>query len=120
MSASDPLRTSAAARYGDNGRRGGNDSDMNRDSSTRTANYPCRLALLCSLVWATSALAADRNVGPPNFGPNSVTGLVPITYGDLYEPPPSGPGPVTDDPAHPFVSNREFAETGRQPTFHIA
>lgn len=93
---------------------------MNRDSSTRTANYPRRLALLCSLVCATSALGADRIVGPPNFGPNSVTGWVPVTYGDLYEPPPSGPGPVTDDPAHPFVSNREFGQTGRQPTFHIA
>jgi len=35
-------------------------------------------------------------------------------------PPPSGAGPVGQDPAHPFVSNEEFRDTGRQATFPVA
>jgi len=92
---------------------------LNLASSKKIANHLWGLALVWPLTCAASAIAAD-NIGPPNFAPNRVTGWVPVTYGDLYHSPPSGPGPVTDDPAHPFVSNREFAQTGRQPTFHIA
>ena len=68
-----------------------------------------------------SALAAEGAPGaPPNFAPDNLTGWVPVTYGDLFASPPSGPGPVVDDPTHPFVSNREFGSTGQQPTFHIS
>ena len=35
---------------------------------------------------------------------------------DDFQPPPSGPGPVVSDPAHPYYSN----QAGRQPTFRIA
>jgi hypothetical protein len=34
--------------------------------------------------------------------------------------PRGGPGPVTSDPAHPYVSNFEAARTGKQPNFRIA
>jgi hypothetical protein len=37
-----------------------------------------------------------------------------------FIPPKSGPGPVTSDPAHPYVSNFEAARTGKQPNFRIA
>jgi hypothetical protein len=36
------------------------------------------------------------------------------TVDDLL-PPPSGPGPITFDPAHPYVANR-----GTQPTYRVA
>jgi hypothetical protein len=32
----------------------------------------------------------------------------------------SGAGPITDDPAHPTVSNNEARLTGKQPTFPVA
>ena len=39
-----------------------------------------------------------------------------LEIGDDFLPPPSGPGPVTADPAHPYHMNT----SGRQPTFRIA
>jgi hypothetical protein len=35
-------------------------------------------------------------------------------------PPPSGAGPVMQNPAYPHVSNEEFRDTGRQPTLPVA
>jgi hypothetical protein len=37
-----------------------------------------------------------------------------------FLPPKSGPGPVTSDPAHHYVSNFEARRTGEQPNFRIA
>jgi hypothetical protein len=34
--------------------------------------------------------------------------------------PPSGPGPVTNDPQYPYLTNAEAARTGRQPTYRVA
>jgi hypothetical protein len=76
-------------------------------------------AALASAVWSWPAAAAQDSPFP-NFSPDTLTGWVPATYGDLFDPPLGGPGPVVDDPAHPFVSNREFGSSGKQPTFHIA
>lgn len=39
-----------------------------------------------------------------------------LEIGDDFLPPPSGPGPVTADPGHPYHSNL----SGLQPTFRIA
>lgn len=39
-----------------------------------------------------------------------------FSVGDDFLPPPSGPGPVVSDPAHPYQSNTST----RQPTFRIA
>ena len=38
--------------------------------------------------------------------------------GDEFLPPPSGPGPVTNDPKHPFYSNGA-QRLGKTPTYHI-
>ncbi len=38
--------------------------------------------------------------------------------GDEFLPPPSGPGPVTEDPQHPFRSNGAV-RLGQMPTYHI-
>src|SRR5437016_10150379 len=55
---------------------------------------------------------------PPNFAPNSSIGW--YAYNRLFIPPASGPGPVMQDPARPYVSNDEFRVTGRQPTERVA
>jgi hypothetical protein len=37
-----------------------------------------------------------------------------------FLPPKSGPGPVTDDPAHPYVSNFQARRTGEAPNWRVA
>ncbi|HEY2228766.1 MAG TPA: hypothetical protein VGI22_13700 [Xanthobacteraceae bacterium] len=37
-----------------------------------------------------------------------------------FTPPKSGPGPVTSDPAHPYVSNFEARRTGAQANWRVA
>ena len=63
------------------------------------------------------ARAADESA-IPNFGMDARVGWVagvpdskdPI--GDDFLPPPSGPGPVTSDPAHPYIDN-QYAALGK-------
>jgi len=55
---------------------------------------------------------------PPNFAPNASIGW--YAYNRLFIAPASGPGPVLQDPARPYVSNDEFRVTGRQPTERVA
>src|ERR1700720_2495199 len=62
-----------------------------------------------------SALAQGT---PPDFAPNASIGW--YAYNRLFIPPASGPGPVVQDPARPYVSNDEFRVTGRQPTQRVA
>ena len=72
--------------------------------------------LLCvGAIWP--AVGAET-ASPPDFSPSSNVGW--IAYGTEFMPPPSGPGPVMDDPARPRVSNAAAAATGRQPTFHVS
>src|SRR5262249_60943986 len=40
--------------------------------------------------------------------------------GDDFLQPPSGPGPVTFDRAHPFVDNRAARQLRKQPTNRVA
>ena len=54
----------------------------------------------------------------PNFATNPSIGW--FNYSRQFLPPLSGPGPVQQDPEHPFVSNDEFRLTGRQPTAQLA
>jgi len=55
---------------------------------------------------------------PPNFAPYASIGW--YAYNRQFISPPSGPGPVQQDPAHPYVTNDEFRVTGRQPTEQLA
>ena len=79
--------------------------------------------VLCALLWPASAA---QNNAIPNFGMDAKVGWVagvpgseePI--GDDFLSPPSGPGPVTSDPAHPYIDNTIAAQRGIQPTFHVA
>ena len=49
------------------------------------------------------AAAAPNNTRPPLFSPTPTAGW--ISYGPEFIPEPSGPQPVTFDPAHPFINN---------------
>jgi hypothetical protein len=58
---------------------------------------------------------AQQKATPPDFSSSGWVGL--NGGGPFFEPVPGHvPGPVTQDPAHPFVPNG----VGRQPTFRIA
>jgi hypothetical protein len=75
------------------------------------------LAVLAGFVCAVGApsRAAD---GLPDLSSNGVS-----WSGDgenEFLPPKSGPGPVTSDPAHPYVSNFQARRTGEQPNWRVA
>jgi len=89
--------------------------------------------LLCAGAALWPALAADA-ASPagaiPDFSSNGVSwagfvapkipsAAVARTFND-YSAPESGLGPVTDDPAHPYINNENARETGRQPTYRVA
>jgi hypothetical protein len=67
-------------------------------------------------VWAQN-VAAQHNASVPDFSAN-IAGWVNIEPDFL--PVPGAPGPVTFDPAHPYVSNGDARRKGIQPTFRIA
>jgi hypothetical protein len=70
-------------------------------------------AMLAGLLYGAASLspATSAETAPvPNFAPDSLTGWqVPD---DEFIPPPSGPGPIRSDPAHPYIS---FYKNPRNP-----
>jgi hypothetical protein len=80
-------------------------------------------ALIAALVCTGAALPADAAEpakapnSAPNFAPDPTTGW--LAQDDEFIAPPSGPGPVASDPAHPYVS---FYKSPRNthPAFRIA
>jgi hypothetical protein len=83
-------------------------------------------AAVMALLWGTTRMHAFAAESVPNFGMDSAVGWiagVPMSdepIGDDFLPPPDGPGPVTSDPAHPYIDNTFATRTGKQPTFHVA
>jgi len=80
-------------------------------------------SVLC--VFGAAGAAQDSII--PNFAPDSVSGWIagdpnganPV--GQDFIPPESGPGPVTNDPAHPHVDDGAARRAGgTQPTFRVA
>ena len=69
---------------------------------------------LFGAAYAGSALAAESR---PDFAPNPSVGWV--AFAPQFIPPPNGPGPVQQDPAHPRISNDDYRATGAQPSFPI-
>src|SRR6185369_16662181 len=61
--------------------------------------------------------AAAAPAAIPDFAPNPNVGWV--AFAPQFIPPPTGPGPVGDDPAHKRVSNDDYRARGAQPTFPI-
>ena len=70
-----------------------------------SASNVCPVLLVSALT--SVAVAGDPARGAdsspiPNFALNNGTAWVPAQRaGDEFMPPPSGPGPVVSDPAHP-------------------
>jgi hypothetical protein len=64
-----------------------------------------------------SAGAAHAQATIPDFSTNNVAW---IGIGSELGRPPSGPGPVVFDPAHPYVSNAQSRATGAQANFRVA
>ena len=64
------------------------------------------------------AFTAMAQGAPPNFAPDASIGW--YAYNRQFIPPASGPGPVQQDRARPYVTNDEFRVTGRRPTEQLA
>jgi len=82
----------------------------------------CALAsLACSGCAPGPAIGAEQ-ISVPNFAPNGNVGWIASGkgFGVDFVQPTSGPGPVTNDPAYPYLTNAEAARTGRQPTYRVA
>ena len=68
---------------------------------------------------AVAVVAAEMApVKVPDFGIESRFAWHEI--GDEFLPPPSGPGPITNDPRYPYVDNGQARRTNSQPTYRIA
>lgn len=89
----------------------------------------CPQGLIAGVV-ATALLtwpaAGADNAAVPDFSPDSRTGWIagvpdgenPV--GQEFLQPPSGPGPVTFDKAHPYLDTRAAQRAGKQPTLRVA
>jgi len=81
--------------------------------------------VIAAAIFAWPAVGAD-NPAIPNFSPDSRTGWVAgvpdgvSPVGQDFLQPPSGPGPVTFDKAHPYVDSAISRKTGAQPTLRVA
>ncbi|HEY7299795.1 MAG TPA: hypothetical protein VH684_17955 [Xanthobacteraceae bacterium] len=84
--------------------------------SERPGNFTLRI--LAGAICLAGSLNSSALAETPSFAPSPDIGW--YAYNRLFIPPPSGPGPVQQDPAHPYVPNDEFRATGRQPTQHLA
>ena len=73
---------------------------------------------IVALLFSAQANAAAPDFSPPDFSPNAATAW--ISLRGQFRAPPSGPGPVMQDPAHPYVNGNDLRATGRQPTFPVA
>ncbi len=85
------------------------------------------VGLVCA---GAAADAASPSTAVPDFSsngtswagfvaPRTPSAAVARTFNDFSQPA-SGPGPVTDDPAHPYVNNELARETNQQPTYRVA
>ena len=75
------------------------------------------VSLACVFVADLPVQGADTQP-IPNFAANPTMAWVPSRLaGDDFLPPPSGPGPVVSDPAHPYSPNQG---TAGQAAFHVA
>jgi hypothetical protein len=83
-----------------------------------------------ALLSIADGVAAPAPTAIPDFSSNGVSWsgyvarLPPTeaharTFND-YTSPAAGPGPVTDDPLHPYVNNEVARVTGKQPSYRVA
>ena len=73
--------------------------------------------LACAGAFVSGVCAAQSTAEHPNFADTDKVGWIALS--SEFIPPASGPGPVMDDPAHPYVSNAIAVRTRKLPTFPI-
>jgi len=84
---------------------------MRRSLALRSLGAIAMVAMLAAMSTPSGAQSPGQI---PNFMPEVDAGW--MTTSNDYYPPESGPGPVTFDPAYPYVANRRAA----QPTYRVA
>lgn len=89
----------------------------------KSCNKSCKrlmvsLGLSVSLAGPATVQGVMAVDGPPVFSPTARTAWVGIGIGALL-PVPGSPRPITQDPAHRYISNDESRATGQQPTQRI-
>jgi hypothetical protein len=72
--------------------------------------------LVCAGIAQRPAHGAET-AAVPNFSPDNMTGW--LAQDDEFILPPSGPGPIVSDPAHPYISFYKFPANPR-PSFRVA
>jgi len=82
-------------------------------------------AVLIGLICGAGVLGSALGASPssiPDFAATGSIGWIASGsgFGTDFVQPPSGPGPVTNDPAHPYITNVAAAASGKQPTFRVA
>jgi hypothetical protein len=81
--------------------------------------------VICAAMLVWPAIGAE-NAGIPDFSTDSRIGWIAgvpdgvTPVGQDFLQPPSGPGPVTFDKAHPYVDSATSRRTGAQPTLRVA
>src|SRR5262245_522639 len=73
--------------------------------------------IITALIFASAAQPALAADVPNLMGTNTTAWYV---FNDEFQPPPSGPGPVTFDKRFPYVDNGAARRAGIQPTYRIA
>jgi hypothetical protein len=78
------------------------------------------VGILCAgaALWPTLGAEGAQDPNIPNFHP--LYGTAWLEIGDELLAPPSGPGPVTNDPRYPYVDNGAARRAGIQPTYRVA
>ncbi len=82
---------------------------------------PTRFGAFAGVLCAGAAFlpaAAAQDAKIPDLGMTSQSGWMEV--GDELLPPPSGPGPVTNDARYPYVDNGAARRANRQPTYRVA
>jgi hypothetical protein len=89
-----------------------------------TKSQSLAAGLIAAAVFASPAIGGETAV--PNFSPDGRTGWIAgvpdgvTPVGQDFLQPPSGPGPVTFDKAHPYIDSATSRRTGTQPTLRVA
>jgi hypothetical protein len=71
--------------------------------------------LICATL--TAGAAAQQQASSPDFSANDAGW---VHFNSEFSIVPGAASPLHNDPAHPRISNREAAQTGKQPTYFIA
>jgi hypothetical protein len=91
---------------------------------SNTESQSLMVGVIAAAMLAWPAIGAETAV--PNFSPDSRTGWIAgvpdgvTPVGQDFLQPPSGPGPVTFDKAHPYIDSATSRRTGAQPTLRVA